>query len=428
MVVVGDRPMRSRASSQTLRGSRLLKVASVATAITVSVTVCAMVLGWSGPSIDLYVFLLAGQEFVRGGELYEPGFGSGLAVPLPYTYPPLLAAISSTVAWMPWSLVGWLWAAANIALLLWCTRRAYGSFVEGSRHAAILVAIFAGLLALTAPITETFAYGQVGLVLLAAIVADTSHHEGSRLPKGVLVGLVTAIKLVPAIFLLYWLVTKQWRAAFVGCATAVGASLLVALLRPDLSRRYWLEIFARADRIGGDLAIVANQSINGLFHRLDLRGFLPWALLVCVVLVAGLSRARVAHAEGDELAAVTLVGITSLLISPVSWIHHAVWIVPITGVLLGDGRSRGRWLSWGSVIALSLFVTATWPEGSNGSTGSVVFDNIYVWSYLVLLIALPITSRPTSGQGSVRFGDADPHLARLAPRRLGFQRRDGEGL
>ena len=284
-------------------------------------------------------------------------------------------------------------------LLLWCTRRAYGSFVEGSAHgAAIPVAIFAGLLALTAPITETFAYGQVGLVLLAAIMADTSHHEGSRLPKGVLVGLVTAIKLVPAIFLLYWLVTKQWRAAFVGFATAVGASFLVALLRPDLSRRYWLEIFARVDRIGGDLGIVANQSINGLLHRLDLSGFLPWGLLACVVFVAGLSRARAAHVEGDELAAVTLVGVTSLLISPVSWIHHAVWIVPITGVLLGDGRSRGRWLSWGSVIALSLFVTVMWPEGSNGSTGDVILDNIYVWSYLVFLFALPITRRPTPGR------------------------------
>lgn len=77
-----------------------------------------MVLGWSGPSIDLYVFLLAGEEFVRGGELYEPGFGSRLAVPLPYTYPPVLAAISSTAAWMPWSLVGWLWVAANIGLFL----------------------------------------------------------------------------------------------------------------------------------------------------------------------------------------------------------------------------------------------------------------------------------------------------------------------
>ena len=85
----------------------------------------------------------------------------------------------------------------------------------------------------------------------------------------------------------------------------------------------------------------------------------------------------------------TLVGVTSLLISPVSWIHHAVWIVPITGVLLGEGRSRGRWISWGAAIALSLLVTVLWPEGTDGSTGSVIFDNVYVWSYLVLLLALP---------------------------------------
>jgi alpha-1,2-mannosyltransferase len=380
----------TRTSSRTSRDQRPLRVGAAAVLITASVAVCAIVLGWSGPSIDLHVFLLAGREFVRGGDLYEPSFGSGLVISLPYTYPPLLAALSSTVAWMPWSLVGWLWVAANVGALLSCTRRAYGPFVEASRYdGTILVATLAGLLALTAPITEAFAYGQVGLLLLAAILADTTHREGDRLPKGVLVGLATAIKLVPAIFLLYWIVTKQWRAAFVGCITAIGASLFAALLRPDLSRDYWLQILAKVDRIGGDLGIVANQSINGVLHRLGLSSFLTWSLLAGVVLVVGLTRARAAHLEGHELAAVTLVGVTSLLISPVSWVHHAVWIVPITGVLLGDGRSRGRWISWGAAIALSLLVTVLWPEGTDGSTGSVIFDNVYVWSYLVLLLALP---------------------------------------
>ncbi len=47
----------------------------------------------------------------------------------------------------------------------------------------------------------------------------------------------------------------------------------------------------------------------------------------------------------------------------------------------------------GSVIASRLFVTAMWPEAGDGRTDSVIVDNIYVWSYLVLLLALPITKR-----------------------------------
>ena len=69
----------------------------------------------------------------------------------------------------------------------------------------------------------------------------------------------------------------------------------------------------------------------------------------------------------------TLVGIAGLLVSPVSWIHHAVWIVPATGVLLGDGRTRRQWVAWGSVMLVFLPITqlrreaGTVPDPSLGS-------------------------------------------------------------
>ena len=55
-------------------------------------------------------------------------------------------------------------------------------------------------------------------------------------------------------------------------------------------------------------------------------------------------------------------GLTGLLVSPVSWIHHAIWIVPATGVLLGSGRTRAQWGRWGVVFALFLLRTPQWVE------------------------------------------------------------------
>jgi len=120
---------------------------------------------------------------------------------------------------------------------------------------------------------------------------------------------------------------------------------------------------------------------------------LLWLTLVAVVLVVGMHRARVAHDSGQELVAVTLVGITSLLVSPVSWIDHAVWIVPATGILLGDGRDVWRRAAWISALGLFVVRLPDWTADGRlpiglGVTG--VLENAYLLAYVLLLIFLPV--------------------------------------
>jgi alpha-1,2-mannosyltransferase len=69
---------------------------------------------------------------------------------------------------------------------------------------------------------------------------------------------------------------------------------------------------------------------------------------------------------GFEVRGVAIIGLVSVLVSPVSWIHHmAGWLPLAIGVLLGDGRNLRRILYavvgtvffilrlpwWGSTIA-----------------------------------------------------------------------------
>ena len=66
---------------------------------------------------------------------------------------------------------------------------------------------------------------------------------------------------------------------------------------------------------------------------------MPWLLLALALAAFGLWRARRAAFAGDELAAITLTGLVGILVSPVSWVHHAVWIFPallILGLRLGS--------------------------------------------------------------------------------------------
>jgi alpha-1,2-mannosyltransferase len=220
----------------------------------------------------------------------------------------------------------------------------------------------------------------------------------TRLPRGVLTGIATAIKLLPGVFVLYWAVTERWRAAIVASATAIGLWAITAALRPSTSSTYWFQIAIHPGR-AGDASDVFNQSLNGMLQRIGQGSMVSsttmWAVLAAAVLAVGLWRAREAHLVSDELAAVALVGLTGVLVSPISWVHHAVWIVPVTGVLLGDGRTRGRWIAWGATMLLFLADVPLWGRaGMPLGPFRVAAENAFVLAMLALLVLLPIDREP----------------------------------
>lgn len=64
-------------------------------------------------------------------------------------------------------------------------------------------------------------------------------------------------------------------------------------------------------------------------------------LAACAVVVAlGVWAAAVWHRAGEVRFAVTLCGVASLLASPVSWLHHFVWIVPLAFSLVELTQQR----------------------------------------------------------------------------------------
>ncbi len=96
------------------------------------------------------------------------------------------------------------------------------------------------------PTRETLGYGQVNLLLFALIMADlvalrwrsrrgtTTARSGdgpllrfvySGAWAGVGIGLATAVKLTPALFILYLMITRQWRVAVTAVGTTIGVTL-----------------------------------------------------------------------------------------------------------------------------------------------------------------------------------------------------------
>jgi alpha-1,2-mannosyltransferase len=359
--------------------------------------------------VDLAVYLRAGQRFVADGVLYGPRWGASLERPLPYTYPPLWAGAMSAVAWLPWRSVAAAWAALNVWLFVWIVRMAFVRFLERRNDGALAWLVVVGMA--TGPVAATLWFGQLGIVLTAAVMADALPGVRRRLPRGVLVGAATAVKLTPGIFIVYWVITGRMKEALRAVGTALALTLVVGVVRPAASGVFWTSTVFDTSRVG-DVASMVNQSLRGALLRAGVASSLAWIVLAAAVALIGLARACRAHRSGDELAAITLVGLAALAISPVSWIHHAVWVVPAIGVTLGDGSSIQRRRAAIALTVLFLLRLPDWTADlSLGGPAAQVLGNAYLLAYLALIAALPIGVRERVALSPTAAASAKPMAA-----------------
>ncbi|WP_370093161.1 glycosyltransferase 87 family protein [Streptacidiphilus sp. MAP12-20] len=298
--------------------------------------------------------------------LYAQEFGPW---PGPFIYPPIAALAFLALA--PLGLHGLQHLAVVLDQFALLAVLAASWSLLGRRFSAGATGLLlaAGGVALwLVPVERTIFFGQVSLVLLAAVLVDCALPDRFR-SKGVLIGLAAGVKLVPGLFVLYFLVTRRWRAAAVASATFAATVVVGALALPKAARTYWFHTIGLPQRINShvSLADAANQSLRALLLRTlgDGRAAsLLWAVLSLAVLVLGLLAARRAEVRGQRLLAVCLCGGIGLLVSPISWTHHWVWAVPALLLmghhLLLQWRPPRRRLAWATLLA-GLAVTLCWP-------------------------------------------------------------------
>jgi len=243
------------------------------------------------------------------------------------------------------------------------------------------------------PFRDEVKFGQVDELLALLVVVDCLKTHRTR---GVLVGVATAIKLTPGVFIVYLLVRGSRRAAATAAGVFAAATLAAAAVLPDDSHRYWTDALFHTERLRSN-AGTSNQSLRGMWLR-ALPGHshavtAAWLISAAAVALIGLWRARAASRRGDEVAAVALMGLTAVLISPVSWIHHIVWLPLVLGVLLDQGR-QWRQLAIATAVWAFFVVRVPWL-GSHAAAsrtlvplGRIVQDGFGLMC-LVLLCSLP---------------------------------------
>ncbi|MBU2669637.1 DUF2029 domain-containing protein [Actinoplanes bogorensis] len=344
---------------------------------------------------------------IDGGDLYDYLYNG---TEYGFTYPPFAALVFSPLALTSWPVAIGLSIVVNVAavvlLLRWFlmpTIRRQGWPVW------FTCALFFLAVLVFEPARDSFSFGQVNLALLLLVCVDLKALTLNKRWAGVGIGLATAIKLTPAVFIGYLIVTRQYRAAAVATGTAAGATLLAVLVAPSTSAQFWLGALWDTDRVGR-LEYVSNQSLRGVVARLDLPSAW-WLAAVALVVAAWFFRVRSAG-RPDHVAGFAVTGIVACLISPVTWVHHLVWLLPALFLLVDAALrsgSRGRLgVLFATYVILSSSVVWLWWAGSEGFLAAIG-SNTYVWISIGLMLAVPF--RPpvavkTPGPEPVRLSDA----------------------
>ncbi|MFC9518747.1 glycosyltransferase 87 family protein [Nocardiaceae bacterium NPDC056970] len=350
--------------------------------------------------IDLDVYRLGGAVFAAGNPLYADG-----ALPamfygqhLPFTYPPLAAVVFAPMSWISLQAAGAVLTVLSLAALVATLVLALASIGVHPRTTLVWTALAGAAAALTLePVSSTFDYGQVNILLMVFVAADCLLKK-TPWPRGVLIGFVAAVKLTPAVFILYFLFRKDFRAAVTtGVSFVLFGAIGFLVARAD-SWEYWTDTLFDSNRIGGP-AYPANQSITGVLARLGLdpsmRTALWLALSLAVLALAAVAMHR-AFAAGLPVVALFVNALFGLLVSPVSWSHHWVWVAPLL-LVLAVAAYRRRSVALGAVVGASwlLFVLAPhWELGVGRweGTGWPLWDQFlvssYVWWALAVIVAV----------------------------------------
>ena len=383
-------------------------------------------LGHTPYRIDIDVYRMGGRAWLDGQSLYtaDASFHTQADVDLPFTYPPLAAIVFAPFALLSLPAASAAITATTLVLLVvstvivltrldvwdgpgWAAVTREPAWLRRSWLALAIVAPAAIYLE---PIRANFDFGQINVVLMTLVLADTVPRR-TPWPRGLLLGLAIALKLTPAVFLLYFVVRRDGRAVLTALVSFVGATLLGVALAWRDSWEYWTTTIRDTDRIG-TATLNTNQNIAGTLARLGLTDgvhFAVWtvgcfaALGLTVWATRRLLRAAArSKPEGYEpVLALICVALFGLVVSPVSWSHHWVWTLPtlvVTTVLAY--RRRNVALAVVTAVGVALMVwTPILLMPEHRETEAALWRQLAGASYLwwavaVILIAGLTAARP----------------------------------
>jgi len=303
------------------------------------------------PAEDLRGYVTVGNAVLSRLDVYRdtpPGLN---------TWPPFFSLVCVPLGLLArWSeiLLRYVWTGLNLAALVVAvdlvSRSVYGRSVASAGKSRILGLSFLEILVpvvlTTAYIGSNLEHQQVNIFIFALVLAGLLLDDcGKPVRGGIALGAAVAMKVMPVLFLAYWVYRRRWRAMISGTLATLGFSLSPILvfgwrqfaqgvvLWIAVVRKGWgagemnLSLLAMLDRIIGHRYI---PFVSPGIERLDFSGDpmvrIVWILLLATIALACLLtfRGRKEPGTWEIRAEWSVVFLVSALAGPVTWKHYLV--------------------------------------------------------------------------------------------------------
>lgn len=278
---------------------------------------------------------------------------NGSIVPWAYIYPPYCAVLVAPLTLLPYRAALALWKLANFGAYIWCVALLL-SFARPCLTATRLK--WVALLTLASPLlARTLILGQVSPLLLLAVIAFFAYlRAGKPVLAGVCLALGAATKISPLLFVVWLLARREYRVVISCFVTLAFLTLLtwgvVGSAPFVLFIRHVFPILSGGTAFQFNIAVVSLGAWGFHLSSPFLAEFLPpdRRLTLYKAAVYGVTgwvsvllfrrdrtRTGTPDSDGRLCAEFAVVNMVLLLISPITWSHHAMnGLLPMLPVVL----------------------------------------------------------------------------------------------
>lgn len=359
---------------------------------------------------DFTIYYSAAKAFLTGQNSYDLEVLTVISrslnltgrQPHLYHYPPLFTIITAPLAAIDYRVARVIWFSIYLAALvlsIWLIMKGLNLKIplKFASLAILLVVIFP-------PFYNGFMEGQVGPVLLALMVgAWYLYRRGYRTWAGALLAVASLIKLTPGLLVAYFLLRRDWKVCAGAIATGLG--LIAATMLFISPARQWSYIASILPTERDFLPFPLNFSITGIFSRFFTENMFvdpiivnplltSSAILALSALVLGISSRYCYRSPCDAMSfdlQYSLVIMTLLLVAPLTWIHHMVFLYLPLSVYLkwffeAQPKPRGE-MRLLLVALLLMSLPSTLDERDTAS--GIYMLRVLGWSWLEPYILVP---------------------------------------
>ena len=326
------------------------------------------------------------------GNIYLP-FGTQA-----FTYPPGAILLLWPLMWIPLHLLAFAWTLGSLLALIgtvFITQR-YVLKQELMTVSISACAIGIGSIFLFPSVRDCLGWGQTSTFIMFAVMLDWLIVRGKS--QGVLLGLMAALKLYPVIFILVWLLRRQWQAAVTALATFTVITMSAVILWPASASTYVSKVLFGGNELKHFLsnrAHISSSSFSSMLNRAPFHigefGSIGAFVGSLFVVVLGLYAAQNLWKRSYEFSSAVVILMTSIIGAPVAWDHYFTYAPILIFVALEVGMKS--WTARTALLNIAVLIVPWnhWRSATStswmASFGTYVSRNSITLASLALLTA-----------------------------------------